>query len=102
MYYVVSLTKAITAAAAAILVDSGHLKWDTPLAEFLPEFRQRGDEIGQQTTLVDVLSHRTGLTGTALWVQRRQKFMMPKDDTVRTATYLKSAIPFRQIFSYNN
>ena len=103
LYYVASLTKAITAASTAILVEKHILEWDTPLAEYLPEFKQRDDDVGRQATLIDVLSHRTGLTGAnALWIQRKQKFMMPKDETVRTAAYIDATMPFRSGFQYNN
>ncbi|KAK0103271.1 hypothetical protein ONS95_005304 [Cadophora gregata] len=64
---------------------------------------QRDDKVGQEATLIDVLSHRIGLTGAnALWIQRNQNFMMPKNETVRTAAYIDAIVPFRSEFSYNN
>jgi CubicO group peptidase (beta-lactamase class C family) len=59
VYYIASLTKAITAAAIAILVDQGRIP---RLSRYLAEFKHRQDDI-KEATLVDVLSHRTGMTG---------------------------------------
>lgn len=101
VYYIASLTKAITAAAVGILVEQKRLEWGTPVSSILPEF-QRDDAVGQ-ATLLDVLSHRTGLTGAnALWIQRNQHFYMAKDETVNTLNHLKAIKPFRKSFHYNN
>jgi len=86
-----------------MLVEKDILDWNSPLAEYLPDFKQRNDDVGRQATLIDVLSHRTGLTGAnALWIQRKQMFMMPKNETVRTASYIDAIMPFRTGFQYNN
>jgi CubicO group peptidase (beta-lactamase class C family) len=102
VYYIASLTKAITSAAMGILVDEKKLSWDTLVSDVLPEFR-RADEVGQKANMIDILSHRTGLSmGIALWIQRSQEFMMPKNETINTCNYLEAVKPFRSGFHYNN
>lgn len=103
VYYVASLTKAVTCVAMAALVYKGQMKWDTPVSKILPDFAQRMDAVGQETTIVDVLAHRTGLAGAnALWVQRNQVIPMPKSETLRTCVHLQSVSPMREQYLYNN
>jgi len=102
IYHVASLTKAITASAVACLVDDGILDWDLPVRHYLPEFGQRSDELGQQCSLKDLLSNRTGLTmANALWGQKQGEFLLPKDEIVRTICHLDAIKPFRDSFVYS-
>ncbi|KAK3833183.1 MAG: beta-lactamase/transpeptidase-like protein [Linnemannia gamsii] len=59
---IASMTKAMTAAAIGELVAEGKLDWDTtPVSKYVPE-AQFGDPIlTSELTLVDYLSHRSGL-----------------------------------------
>ncbi|KAF9364296.1 hypothetical protein BGX34_002003 [Mortierella sp. NVP85] len=57
-----SLTKAFTATAIGELVAEGKMDWDkTPVNKFLPDFELKSPILTSQLTLVDLLSHRTGL-----------------------------------------
>lgn len=68
IYHIASLTKVLTAAAVASLVEEGKLGWDVPIREYLPDFQRRKDELGLRCTLRDLLSNRSGLAvATALW-----------------------------------
>ena len=103
VYYMATLTKAVTSAAMAVLVDRGQVKWDTPVSHILPDFAQRTDEVGQDSTIIDILAHRTGLAApNGLWVQRKQVCAMPKSETVRTCVHLQSVAPLRGKYLYNN
>ncbi len=53
-----SVTKGVTAAALARLVEQGVLSYDTVVAEVWPRYGQAGKE---STTIEDVLSHRAGV-----------------------------------------
>lgn len=55
---VFSSTKAITSVVMAMLVDRGHISYDTPVATLWPEFAQYDKE---DITLSDVLRHESGL-----------------------------------------
>ena len=57
---VFSTGKAITALAAAWLVDQGRLDYDAPVADIWPDFAQGGKEA---VTLAEMLSHQAGLPG---------------------------------------
>ena len=70
IYYLASLSKAFTTAAVGILVDQGKLKWSTPVREIIPAFSHFDSTIEQESTIIDWLSHRTGLAPkNAMWTQ---------------------------------
>jgi CubicO group peptidase (beta-lactamase class C family) len=73
VFWIASMTKAITAAAVMTLVDEGLIKMDHPLTQYLPEFREQRvivelDEAHtllkppvKPITLQDLLCHTSGL-----------------------------------------
>ena len=65
VFFVASLTKAITAAAIGILVDDGLLGWTTPVHDMLPELSRPSLLSDAKLNLLDILSHRTGVA----WVR---------------------------------
>ena len=102
VYRVASLTKALTASAVALLVEEGLLNWDTPIRQYLPAFQRRTDELGQKTTLRDLLANRTGLAMAELmWGQQYGEFLLPKSELVRITTYFEAVRPFREKFVYS-
>ena len=60
VFAIASNTKAVTAAALAILVDEGKVKWDEPVRTYLPGFTLSDPVIGERITVRDTLSHRAG------------------------------------------
>jgi CubicO group peptidase (beta-lactamase class C family) len=58
---IASCTKSFTSTAIAMLVNEGKLEWDTPIREFIPQFKMKDPAVTNQITIVDMLSHRTGL-----------------------------------------
>ncbi|MCJ1456699.1 hypothetical protein MMC28_007063 [Mycoblastus sanguinarius] len=102
IYRVASLTKALTSSAVALLVEEGTLDWDTPIREYLPSFSRRIDEIGQKTTLRDLLSNRTGLPNADyMFGQQHGEFLMPRNEIVRVTTFFEAVRPFREKFFYS-
>jgi CubicO group peptidase (beta-lactamase class C family) len=62
-FQVASNSKAMTAAALAILVEEGKLGWNDRLIDHLPWFRLGGDPyITREFRVRDLLSHRSGLS----------------------------------------
>ena len=57
-----STSKAFTAAAIALLVGEGKVKWDDPVAKHLPEFQLYDPYVTRELTVRDLLTHRSGLT----------------------------------------
>jgi CubicO group peptidase (beta-lactamase class C family) len=60
LFAIASNTKNVTAAALAILVDEGKVKWDEPVRTYLPGFTLSDPVIGERITVRDTLSHRAG------------------------------------------
>lgn len=61
VFRVASLSKTFAGALAAQLVAEGALRWDSRIAEQLPEFKLHDIHAAQQLTVLDILSHRVGL-----------------------------------------
>lgn len=57
-----SLTKAMVRAAIGILVEEKKVNWDTHLKDILPDFQPRDYILRNATTVINVLSHRTGMS----------------------------------------
>jgi CubicO group peptidase (beta-lactamase class C family) len=60
-FVIASMTKAFTAAALAILVDEGRLRWDDPVIKYLPTFALADPYVTRSMTVRDLLVHRSGL-----------------------------------------
>ncbi|MBX4389199.1 beta-lactamase family protein, partial [Mycobacterium tuberculosis] len=56
-----STGKAMTAAALAILVDRGKIKWDDRVIDHMPWFRMADPWVTREITIRDLLVHRSGL-----------------------------------------
>lgn len=56
-----SCAKAMTSTLAAILVEEGVLKWETTLAEALPEFAEKVDTGFRDVTLEAFVKHKAGI-----------------------------------------
>ncbi|ORZ36292.1 beta-lactamase/transpeptidase-like protein [Catenaria anguillulae PL171] len=56
-----SLTKAFTSAAAAKLVHQGRLDWQMPITHYVPDLAFSDPLASSAITMLDLLSHRTGL-----------------------------------------
>src|ERR1700674_5881560 len=59
---IASNSKLFTAVAAGMLVEEGKLSWDKPVRESVPTIRFYNDQLNNNITLRDMLSHRTGVT----------------------------------------
>ncbi|KAL6881405.1 beta-lactamase/transpeptidase-like protein [Trichoderma novae-zelandiae] len=103
-YPIASLTKAFVAATIAQLVDEGLLKWDEPLTSYIHELAfEHNPSLAGQLTLIDILSHRTGLARLdALWLGADSQTFTPKNFTVALCNHLPSVHPVRSQWLYNN
>lgn len=99
-----SMTKSFTSLLAGALVEAGELAWDEPVREWLPEFRLEEEYAGDHATLVDLLSHRTGLPRhDLLWIAWEEAdTAVTRKDYLRTLRHLPPSEPFRSAFQYNN
>jgi CubicO group peptidase (beta-lactamase class C family) len=64
-FWIASMSKPITAVAAAMLMEDGKLKFDDPVEKYVPEFKNlkvTGDKpVNRQILLRDLLNHTSGL-----------------------------------------
>jgi CubicO group peptidase (beta-lactamase class C family) len=94
-----STTKAMTSAAIAMLVDEGKIHFDDRVIDILPDFRLYDPYATRETTIRDLLTHRTGLPGTDLmWA--REPFTMA--EMIHRLRYVKPTTSFRSTLEYQN
>lgn len=102
LFQIGSTSKAFTAAALAILVDEGKIRWDDPVIDHLPGFRMYDPWVTREITVRDLLVHRSGLGlghGDLLFIPATN---LSRAETVRRVRYLKPATSFRSAYAYDN
>jgi CubicO group peptidase (beta-lactamase class C family) len=96
---IASNSKLFTAVAAGMLVEDGKLTWDKPVRESVPTIQFYNDQLNNNITLRDMLSHRTGVTRHDLiWF----KSPFSRKELFERLKYLEPQEPMRQTFLYNN
>lgn len=101
LFAVASNTKSFTVAAIAMMVDSGKMEWDAPVRRYLPWFESYDPWVSENTTLRDLMSHRTGhvtFSGDLLW----SNTIYSRREVVERARMLKPGHGFRAGFGYSN
>lgn len=100
---IASNSKAFTAAALAILVDEGKIKWDDKVITHIPEFKMYNDYVTNEFTIRDLLTHRSGLGLGAgdLMVWPDGHDFTPKD-IINNIQFLKPVADFRAKYDYDN
>ena len=98
-----SNSKAFTAAALSMLVDEGKLKWEDKVIDHLPEFRMYNDYVSANFTIVDLLTHRSGLglgAGDLMIFPDGADFTI--HDVLNSFQYQKPTSAFRTKYDYDN
>jgi CubicO group peptidase (beta-lactamase class C family) len=96
---IASNSKLFTAVAAGMLVEEGKLTWDKPMRESVPAIQFYNDQLNNNVTLRDMLSHRTGVTRHDLiWF----KSPFTRKELFEKLKYLEPQQPMRETFLYNN
>ena len=96
---IASNSKLFTAVAAGMLVEEGKLTWDKPVRESVPAIQFYNDQLNNNVTLRDMLSHRTGVTRHDLiWF----KSPFTRKELFEKLKYLEPREPMRETFLYNN
>jgi CubicO group peptidase (beta-lactamase class C family) len=96
---IASNTKLFTATAAGMLVEEGKLTWDKPVRESVPTIRFFNEQLNNEVTLRDMLSHRTGITRhDTIWY----KSDFTRKELFEKLVYLEPEQPLRTTFLYNN
>jgi CubicO group peptidase (beta-lactamase class C family) len=96
---IASNSKLFTAVAAGMLVEEGKLTWDKSVRESVPTIQFYNDQLNNNVTLRDMLSHRTGVTRHDLiWF----KSPFTRKELFEKLKYLEPQAPMRETFLYNN
>ena len=96
---IASNSKLFTAVAAGMLVEQGKLTWDKPVRDAVPTIQFYNDQLNNNVTLRDMLSHRTGVTRHDLiWF----KSPFTRKELFEKLKYLEPQQPMRETFLYNN
>src|SRR5260370_1309004 len=96
---IASNSKLFTAVSAGMLVEEGKLTWDKPVRESVPAIQFYNDQLNNNVTLRDMLSHRTGGTRHDLiWF----KSPFTRKELFEKLKYLEPQEPMRETFLYNN
>lgn len=94
-----SSSKAFTAAAVAMLVDSGEARWNDRVTKHLPWLRLHDPYPTSELTIIDMLSHRNGLPrGDMLWYGSG----MERKEILERLPDLEPNSSFRSAFGYQN
>lgn len=96
---IASNSKLFTAVATGMLVEEGKLTWDKPVREAVATIQFNTDQLNNNVTLRDMLSHRTGVTRHDLiWF----KSDFTRKELFEKLKYLEPEQPMRETFLYNN
>jgi len=99
LFGMMSTTKAMTALAIAMLVDSGKVAWDDPVTKHLPWFQLSDPYVTRELTVRDLLRHNSGLgNADLLWVRGD----VPTRQILERVRGLKLAYSMRSGFIYQN
>ena len=99
LFAVGSTTKAFTAAAVGMLVDEKKLRWDDPVATFLPGFQLHDPFATRELSVRDLLTHRSGLSrGDRLWYASGYE----REEVLRRVRHLRPSWTFRSTYGYQN
>jgi len=102
-FAIASNSKAFTSMALGILVDRKQLSWNDKVVDYIPEFKMYNAYVTANFTIVDLLTHRSGLglgAGDLMFFPDGADFTM--DDVVKSFQYQKPQSGFRTKFDYDN
>jgi CubicO group peptidase (beta-lactamase class C family) len=100
LFAIGSVTKAFTATTVGALVDEGLLEWDRPLRDYVPGVRLHDPFVSDRLTMVDLLSHRSGLPRHDLtWIGQPGR---SRAEIVTSLRFLPLSRDLRQEFQYCN
>lgn len=103
IYHVASLSKGMTALGVGILVNEGKLEWDTKIKSLLPQFKHENAQLQEEATIVDFMSHRSGLASQVqFWMQEFGRMSLAQKETLPLMAKIPQVHKFREQFLYCN
>ena len=102
LFRIASNTKAFTAAALAMLVDEGKLRWDDAVIQHMPGFQMYDPYVTRELTVRDLLVHRSGLGLGAGDLMFFPPTDLSREEIIRRLRFVKPATSFRSRYAYDN
>ena len=100
LFAIGSCTKAFTSALLGIENNNGNIEYDKPARLYLPDLFFYNDELNNQVTIRDMMTHRTGLPRHDYsWYLFRSS---SRDSLLRRIKFMEPSAPLRQTWQYNN
>lgn len=94
-----SVTKSMTATAAAAFVDKDEMQWDSRIIDYYPEFQLSDPWVTKEITFEDALSHRVGVEATD-WMEDVPHLKLK--EAIQRMRYLPQVNSFRAKYMYDN
>lgn len=101
LFPIASSTKSFTSTGIGLLVDEGKLSWNDPIQNYFPSFQLSDTFANNNSTLIDILSHRTGLPGHEI-MQIAIAKQYDRREIVKRLKFLEFSQPFRTKWQYQN
>ncbi|MFC3051628.1 serine hydrolase [Kordiimonas pumila] len=102
LFAIASNSKAFTAAALAMLVDEGKVKWSDKVIDYIPGFQLMDPWVTREFTVLDLLVHNSGLGLGAGDLMFWPSPGFTRDEIIHGLRYLKPVSSFRSEFAYDN
>ena len=102
-FSIASNSKAFTSTALAILVDEGKIDWNDKVVDHIPEFKMYDPWVTANFTIIDLLTHRSGLdlgAGDLMWIPDGNNFTVA--DVISSFQYQTPVSDFRTKYDYDN
>ncbi|WP_235295444.1 serine hydrolase [Portibacter lacus] len=103
LFAIASNSKAFTSTALGILVDQGKIAWEDKVIDHIPEFRMYDFYVTANFTILDLLTHRSGLglgAGDLMFFPDGSDFTI--DDVIASFKYQTPVSDFRTKYDYDN
>jgi CubicO group peptidase (beta-lactamase class C family) len=99
LFPIASNTKLFTATAACMLAEEGKLNLNRPVKNYLPTLNFSTEELNARITLLDMLSHRTGLPRyDGIWANAT----FSRKEIASKISYMRPQLGIREGYIYNN
>ncbi|MCR9172102.1 MAG: serine hydrolase [bacterium] len=103
LFSIASNSKAFTTASLGMLVDQGKLNWNDKVVDIIPEFRMYDPYVTEHFTIVDLVTHRSGLglgAGDLMFIPDGSNFKV--EDVLSSFQYQEPVSEFRTKYDYDN
>lgn len=100
LFPIASISKGMSAAAVAILVEQGLLHWNQKVVEILPHFKLYDPWVTNECTVIDLFCHRSGLPPDPL--QQLPLWGYSAQDLKNLLPQVKPITSFRTTYQYVN